>query len=110
MGNISRAFDAKAFARMLKKAPCAPEARDRNENAAGAAIQNIDGYVYERLFLPIAAGGPIPLEGLDFGKITCEDLEDLADALYNCGVFELLGLANTFDKIAPAASAKQMFI
>jgi hypothetical protein len=60
--------------------------------------------------LPIVAEKSFSLEGLDFSEITHEDLDDLAYALQNRKLFELLNLGNAFRGMRPAASAKQTFI
>jgi hypothetical protein len=86
----------------------------RNNVSAGEkpdiAQARLDAYVYQRLFLPIATEKPISLKGLDFARITRETIEDLAYALYNCDLFDLLCLGNAFASMRPVASKEQMFI
>jgi hypothetical protein len=112
MESGSRSFDVKTLMRLLHKAP-ETQTHDISEKTGEDACvrpRDLDAYVYQRLFLPIAAEKPVPLEGLDFGKITYEDIGDLANALDNCDVFALFNLGDVFRGIRPAVSAKQMFI
>jgi hypothetical protein len=96
------------FVRMLRKKP---DVQNVSTGKKREAVRTrLDAYVYQRLFVPIAAEKPISLKGLDFGKITHETLEDLADALYNCSVFDLLRLGDAFTSMHPAVSEKQKFI
>jgi hypothetical protein len=107
--NTVKSFDTKKLARMLGKEPGAQNNISAGE--PGNVVQaRLDAYVYQRLFLPIATDTPISLKGLDFARITRETLEDLADALYNCDIFDLLRLGNAFASMRPAVSEKQMFI
>jgi hypothetical protein len=111
MESGTRTFDAKKFARMLNKAPEArPDDFGKDTKEKGVSPRDLDAYVYQRLFSPIVAERPVPLAGLDFGRISHEDLEDLANALYNDNVLALLNLGNAFCNMKPAVSARQMFI
>jgi hypothetical protein len=106
-----RSFDPKKLARMPDKAPEA-QADDNSEENKGGDVSpcDLDAYVYQRLFLPIVEEKPIPLEGLDFGRISEEDLDDLEAALYNRKVAELLNLGSAFSYMRPVASANRIFI
>jgi hypothetical protein len=109
MGNQSRTFDTKTLARKLAAMPPAspPGNAPDSEKVSVSALSDL---VFQRLFLPIAKGEPVPLAGLDFAEITYGDLERLAKVLYGCRVFEIFGIADVFRGIKPAVSPRRMFI
>ena len=67
-------------------------------------------YIVQHLFLPILRDGEIPTEGLDFARISDEDLLALSAALEALSNNKLLGMANTFCGMAPDSARKARFI
>jgi hypothetical protein len=110
MENQTRSFDLKTLARRLRKTPPAPDPRNASGADGRVFAADLDEYVFRRLFLPIAKTERVPLVGLDFGRISHEDIADLHEALCNCEVFELFGIGGAFCDMRPAVSAEKSFI
>jgi hypothetical protein len=108
--NISKSFEIKKLARYLCRAKPVYAKENTGGCAAPGPVFALDPYVYERLFLPIAKTGNLPLKALDLGRIGYEDIEVLGEALRDCNVFDFVDIGETFRGVRPCASAAGMFI
>jgi len=111
MGFIATSLDVKKLARKLRRMKGQPPAvpivvRDM----ARATAQDLEPYVYERLFLPIIRTEKIPLDGLDLSQITDEDIELLTEVLRNSKAHEYIVLGVVFNDMAPSATKQSVFI
>lgn len=110
MGFISKTFDLKKMARKLSKATPSEGKPIAVHDGQRLAVQDLDDYIYRQLLLPIIRREKVPTAGLDFGKISVEDIDELTEVLHNCETFELFHLGDAFTSMPPAAARNSTFI
>jgi len=111
MGFIATTLDVKKLAYKLhRKKGLPPADQIIVRDMARATAQDLDPYVYERLFLPIIRTEKIPLDGLDLALVTDEDIELLTNVLRNSKAHEYIVLGVVFNDMAPAAVKQSTFI
>jgi hypothetical protein len=109
MGFISNCYDLQALATALR--------RERGQGAlrvsapgAREAVEALDPYIYDKLFIPIIRNGEIPIRGLDIYRVTDTELAKLSDALTKSEIPTYVKCGLIFKSLHPAASDKQIFI
>lgn len=75
MGFITNVLDLKKLAKNLDR----KTAIAVTDNAEHDERFGLDEYISQKIFLPMLVDGVIPIAGLDIGRITDEDIEQVYD-------------------------------
>ena len=111
MGFIATTLDVKKLAyKLRRKKGLPPTDQIVIRDMARATAQNLEPYVYERLYLPIIRTEKIPLDGLDLARVSDDDIELLTEVLLNSKAHEYIVLGVVFNDMAPAAVKQSTFI